>query len=55
MSNTRAPAPILGMFVAAEANSLFRGRHAVLCAKLNHQTRTGCIFGASRRLSPQVS
>ena len=41
-------APVLGMFMAAEANRWIRGPHAVLCAKLNHQTTRRCIFCCSR-------
>jgi aquaporin Z len=43
-------APVLGMLVAAEADRLIRGRHAVFCAKLNHQTARRCIFCCSRTL-----
>jgi aquaporin Z len=48
-------APILGMFLAAEANSVVRGRHSVFCAKLNHHTQRRCIFCASQRLAPRIS
>jgi aquaporin Z len=48
-------APILGMFLAAEAHSVLRGRHSVSCAKLNHDTRARCIFCASRRAPRDAS
>ena len=43
-------APVLGMFMAAEANRWLKGPHAVLCAKLNHQTARRCIFRCSKNL-----
>ncbi|HKI31011.1 MAG TPA: aquaporin [Gemmataceae bacterium] len=37
-------APPLAMLAAAECYAWVRGRHRVLCAKLNHQTTQRCIF-----------
>jgi aquaporin Z len=37
-------APVLGMLLAAEVYLRWRGPHAVLCAKLNHNGRARCIF-----------
>ena len=37
-------APPLGMLLAAEAYLRWAGAHRVLCAKLNHSPRVGCIF-----------
>jgi aquaporin Z len=45
-------APVLGMFLAAEAYRWARGSHGVLCAKLNHQTTRRCIFHCSRTVLP---
>lgn len=37
-------APPLAMLAAAEVFTRLRGPHAVLCAKLDHDSRYGCIF-----------
>jgi aquaporin Z len=37
-------APLIGMFLAAEAYVRTRGRQSVACAKLHHQNPTRCIF-----------
>jgi aquaporin Z len=37
-------APLLGMLLAAETFVRTRGTRAVLCAKLHHDSRFGCIF-----------
>ena len=48
-------APVLGMFLAAEAHRMIRGRDSVSCAKLNHDRRARCIFCASRRAAREDS
>jgi aquaporin Z len=37
-------APLLGMLLAAEVYVRARGSRAVLCAKLHHDARVGCLF-----------
>ncbi len=40
-------APPLAMLAAAEFFVRLRGPHAVLCAKLDHDSRYGCIFNCT--------
>ncbi|HKY70692.1 MAG TPA: aquaporin [Nitrospira sp.] len=37
-------APLAGMLLAAECYLRVQGAHRVLCAKLHHEHRSGCIF-----------